>query len=165
MTATLNRDDIIKQYNDARIELNDGTKSSVDVSNLSTEFMHARLKFAEWYDAKSEDEQELIDEISDRTYNITDESDYDDFIELLDDYGITNAQQFEDAFEMEFEGYGEHLLAKFAEEFCDAVGYSNSIPDLFTNCIDWEMVWYSNLRHDYMVVEFNNNTYILRNDF
>ena len=165
MTATLNRDDIIKQYNDARIELNDGTKSSVDVSNLSTEFMHARLKFAEWYDAKSEDEQSLIDEISDRTYYIIEEHEYDAFIEELADYGITTAEQFEDAFEQELEGYGEHIFAKFAEELCDAIGYTESIPELFSNAIDWEMVWYSQLRYDYMSFEFNNNTYVFLNHF
>ena len=163
MTATLDRSDIIKQYEASRLV--DGINVPINYDNISTEFMHARLKFAEWYDAKSEDEQALIDEISDRTYNITDEADYDDFIELLDDYGIEYASQFEDAFEMEFDGYGERVSAKFAEELCDALGYSDSIPDMFTNCIDWELVWYSELQHDYMIVEFNNNSYVFRRHF
>lgn len=138
---------------------------SPEVSKLSDEFMHARLKFAEWYDAKSEDEQALIDAISDRTCFITDEHEYDEFIELLDDYGIEHASQFEDAFEQELEGYSESVLATFAEELCDAMGYTADLPSLFANHIDWETVWYAELRHDFITVEFNNNTYLFHNSF
>ena len=44
---------------------------------VSPEFRKAQQDFAEWYDGKSEDEQELIDAISERTSYITDESEYE----------------------------------------------------------------------------------------
>tara|TARA_Y100000748_G_scaffold13219_1_gene10744 strand:- start:77 stop:574 length:498 start_codon:yes stop_codon:yes gene_type:complete len=152
------RDEYIKQ----RFELNDGHESTVDVNNLSEEFMKARLDFADWYDNKSEDEQQLIDEISDRTYYIIDEEDYDDFIEELLGYGITTASEFEDAFEGEWEGYGERIYALFSEDLIDSIGYTIQ-PEFIQNCVDWELVWYSSLRYDYQTVEFKGNTYFFRN--
>ena len=152
------RDEYIKQ----RFELNDGHESTVDVNNLSEEFMKARLDFAAWYDAKSEDEQLFIDEISDRTYQIIDEEDYDDFIEELADYGITTASEFEDAFFGEWEGYGERIYAQFSEDLIEEMGYDIQ-PEFIANCVDWELVWYSSLRYDYQTVEFKGNTYFFRN--
>ena len=131
-------------------------------TTLSPEFIKARDDFAAWYDAKSEDEQLFIDEISDRTYYIIDEEDYDDFIEELADHGITNAEQFEDAFEGELEGFGERVYAEFSEELIEQCGYAIQ-PEFIANCIDWELVWYSALRYDYNTIEFKGNTYFLRN--
>ena len=131
-------------------------------STLSPEFIKAREDFAAWYDAKSEDMQEFIDEISDRTHYIIDEEDYDDFIEELESYGITTAEQFEDAYEGEWEGYGERIYAEFSENLIDSIGYTIE-PEFIQNCVDWELVWYSSLRYDYQTVEFKGNTYFFRN--
>ena len=80
---------------------------------LSPEFVSARAAFAAWYDSKDAATQELIDSISDRTYFIIEEQDYDRFITMLDeDYGITSAMDFEDQFEAELEGYGDRQLAE-----------------------------------------------------
>ena len=134
----------------------------MSTSTLSPEFIKAREDFASWYDSKSEDMQEFIDEISDRTHYIIDEEDYDDFIEELQSYGITNASEFEDAFEGEWEGYGERIYAQFSENLIDSIGYTIE-PEFISNCVDWELVWYSSLRYDYNVVEFKGNTYFFRN--
>jgi len=157
------RADVIKRYESARIE--EGNPKTINYDNLSTEFMKARLDFADWYDSKPEEIQFLIDEISDRTSFIIDEADYDKFIEELSDYGITTAEQFEDAFEGEYEGYGEHIYAKFAEEFCESAGLDSGIPDLFINAIDYEMVYYQSLQYDFMDFDFNENRYFFRNHF
>jgi len=134
-------------------------------ATLSPEFITARDNFAKWYDAKPEAIQELIDEISDRTSFIIDEADYDNFIEQLSDYGITTAEQFQDAFEAEYEGYAEHIYAKFAEEFCESTGLDSGIPELFINAIDYEMVYYQSLQYDFMDFDFNENRYFFRNNF
>ncbi len=131
-------------------------------TTLSPEFIKARDDFAAWYDAKSEDEQQLIDEISDRTYYIVDEDEYDEFIEELAAYGITTAEQFEDAFDGQLDGVGERIYAEFAEHLFDGIGYEIQ-PEFIANCIDWELVWYSALRYDYNTIEFKGNTYFLRN--
>ena len=130
--------------------------------NLSPEFIKAREDFASWYDSKTEDYQALIDEISDRTYYIIDENEYDEFISLLGDYGITDASSFEDAFNGEVEGHGERVFAEFSEELVESLGYTIE-PEFIANCIDWELVWYSSLRYDYNTIEFKGNTYFFRN--
>lgn len=132
-------------------------------TNLSPEFIKAREDFATWYDSKSEDEQELIDEISDRTSFIIDEDEYDEFLKELDDcYSITTASDFEDAFEGEFEGTGERVTTEFAENFVDSCGYSLE-PEWLSYCIDYSMVWSTTLQYDFSEIEYKGNTYFFRN--
>ena len=134
---------------------------------LSEEFMKASLDYAAWYDAKSEDMQALIDEISDRTSFIIDEDEYDAFIEELDSYGITDATTFEDAFYGEHEGIGERVTTEFTEQLIDDCGYLNSsdIPEFIKPHIDYSSMWYSEIRYDFKDVEFNGNTYFFHNNY
>ena len=91
---------------------------------LSPEFVSARAAFAAWYDSKDAATQELIDSISDRTYFIIEEQDYDRFINMLDeDYGITSAMDFEDRFEAEIEGYGDRFVAESLQDSQGAAAY------------------------------------------
>jgi hypothetical protein len=159
---TLLTGSIREQYIAQRFELNGNHESTVDVDKLSDEFMKARIDFATWYDSKSEEYQSLIDEISDRTSYIIDEEDYDAFIEELANYGINDASEFEDAFNGEWEGYGERVFSEFSEELIESCGYTIE-PEFIANCIDWELVWYSSLRYDYQTIEFKGNTYFFHN--
>ena len=133
-------------------------------ATFSPSFIAARVAFAAWYDRKSPDTQELIDSIAERTYYITEEQEYLDFIALLDEeYGIRWAWDFEDKFEAEFEGYGDSQLAEYASNMIDESGYLDRVPDFLKNHIDWEAVWNCELRYDYSEVQFNENTYLFRN--
>ena len=134
-------------------------------ATLSPQFIKAREDFAAWYDAKSEEIQLLIDVISDRTYHIIDEDEYDQFIDELSDYGITTAEQFEDAFNGEFAGFGEHILTEFAEDYCEATGILGSLSDIAEHCIDYNQVWYYAFQHDFNCVVFNGNSYFFHNHF
>ena len=118
--------------------------------------------FEQWYDSKSEEYQLLIDEISELTSYIIDEEEFDSFIEELANYGINDAEQFTDRFYGEMEGYGERVTSEFAEQLMDDLGYQIE-PDFICGCIDWQLVWYSALRHDFNDVEFQGNTYFFRN--
>ena len=130
----------------------------------SPEFIAARNNFAAWYDALDTDKQELVDSIAERTYYITEEQEYLDFIDLLDEeFGIQCAMDFEDKFEAEFEGYGDNQLAEYASNMVDECGYLDRVPDFLKNHIDWEAVWNCELRYDYSEVQFNENTYLFRN--
>ena len=131
---------------------------------LSAEFIKEQEDFAAWYDAKSEDMQALIDEISDRTSYIIDEDEYDAFIDELDSYGITDAETFADAYYGEIEGTGERVTSEFTEQLCEECGYSIE-PDFIANCIDWSLVWYSAIRYDFNAVEFKGNTYFFSNNY
>ena len=130
---------------------------------LSPEFVTARDAFAAWYDSKDAATQELIDAISDRTYFIIEEQDYDRFIDLLKDEGIESAMDFEDRFEVELEGYGDHQLAEYAEQMLDDCGYLSDLPEMFRNYIDFEAMWNGCLRFDYSEWQFQENTYLFRN--
>ena len=131
---------------------------------LSPEFIAARDNFAAWYDALDTDKQELVDSICERTYYITEEQEYEDFITLLDEeYGIQCAMEFEDKFEAEFESYGNDALAEYAENLVSGTQDLSRVPDFILNHIDWEAVWNCELRYDYSEVQFNENTYLFRN--
>jgi hypothetical protein len=136
--------------------------STATVQNISTMSKAESNAFEAWYDSKYEETQCLIDEISDRTNFIIDEEEYDAFIEELANYGINDSSSFEDAFEGEFEGYGERVFSEFSEELIEALGYDIQ-PEFVAHCIDWEQVWYSSLRYDYQTFEFKGNTYFFRN--
>jgi len=128
-------------------------------ATISPEFIATREAFAAWYDSKDADTQELIDAISERTYFIIDEDEYDAFISLLADLDIKDAGQFEDAFAGEYEFTGEHILSKFAEDFSDDLYPSDDLPEIYRYAIDYQIVWYSALRYDFYDMEFKGNTY------
>ena len=130
----------------------------------SPEFIAARNNFAAWYDALDTDKQELVDSICERTYYITEEQEYEDFITLLDEeYGIQCAMDFEDKFEAEFAGYGDSQLAEYAENMVSECYNLRGIPEFVKSHIDWEAVWNCELRYDYSEIQFNENTYLFRN--
>ncbi len=125
---------------------------------VSPEFKKAREDFATWYDNKDEETQELIDEISDRTYYIIDEEEYDDFIEELDDEGMTTADEFMDRFEAEFES--ESDLIDWVESHLSDCGYLNDVPDFIKNHIDYQSVWECEMRYDYSTIEYKGKIYL-----
>lgn len=107
--------------------------------------------------------QHLIDSIEERTQFVVTEQDFERFIVMLEeDYGITSAMDFEDKFMGEFEGYGEHITAQFCEDMIEECGYLVNVPDFLMGCIDWQLVWYSALRHDFSDIQWQENTYIFR---
>jgi hypothetical protein len=133
-------------------------------ATVSPEFISVRDAFALWYDSLDTDKQELVDSIAERTYYITEEQEYLDFIALLDEeFGIQCAMDFEDKFEAEFAGYGDSQLAEYAENMVEESGYLDRVPDFLKNHIDFEAVWNCELRYDYSEVQFNENTYLFRN--
>ena len=123
--------------------------------------------YEQWYDSKDADTQELIDVIHERTCFIIDEDEYEAFISMLAyDMDITTAEQFESAFYQEYEFIGDHITAKFAEEFCDDVyPIDDNVADIYRYAIDYQLVWYSMLRHDFTDVEFKGNTYIFNRNY
>jgi hypothetical protein len=130
------------------------------MTTLSPAFVASSVRFERWYDSKDADTQELIDEISDRTYFIIDEAEYDAFINMLaSDMNITTAEQFMDAFYGELEGVGDHVTTKFTEDWCEDVYPTVDMPDIYRCAIDFELVWYQSLRYDFYDMEFKGNTY------
>ena len=115
--------------------------------------------FEQWNDSKDADTQELINEIHESTSFIIDEDEYDAFIDALKDEGITTAEEFCDRFRGEWDGVGDHVTTKFTEELCEEVYPTDDMPDLYRFAIDFELVWYQSLRHDFYDMEFKGRTY------
>tara|TARA_B100001175_G_scaffold306879_1_gene305477 strand:+ start:388 stop:696 length:309 start_codon:yes stop_codon:yes gene_type:complete len=71
---------------------------------LSLESLKERQRYADWYEAKPEEEKLLINEIADQTEYILGEDQNNAFIVLLRQSGIRTADQFVDSFCIEYEG-------------------------------------------------------------
>jgi hypothetical protein len=140
--------------------LNHLTKVRLMTCSTAADAQTRMTAYEQWYDSKDENTQSLIDEIHESTHFIVDEDEYDAFINLIEaEGGITTAEQFCDAFNGECEGVGEHITTKFAEDWCDDVYPTDDLPDIYRFAIDFEMVWYQSLRHDFYDMEFKGNTY------
>ena len=75
----------------------------------------------------------------------------------LEDYGIDSVNDFEDAY---FGCYPD--VQTFVEDFVNEC-YShvvNELPHWLQSAIDYEMIWYQNLQHDFFEVSFDGEVYI-----
>jgi hypothetical protein len=122
----------------------------------------ATESFEAWYDAKSEDEQLLIDEINDRIYEGFDEEEYEQFIELLDEEGIISADNLSDALFYQTDKYNAE--EEFAEYIYTELNCKD-IPDEIQGCIDWQLVWDTAYRFDFSSFKFGDYTYFFHNHF
>ena len=118
--------------------------------------------FEVWYDNLDEEKQLLVDEINDRVSDGFDEHDYESFIEKLDDYGITTAEQLSDALWYQTDEY--NAKAEFAE-YVETEINCTEIPSHLEGCIDWQTLWDSYYRFDFYSFEYNNVTYFIHNCF
>jgi hypothetical protein len=122
------------------------------------------------YDELSNDDRDLYDKITDIlgeksrlagspwTHEETIE-----FMEELDDIGITTASEFEDCYEWEHDSYSSYAEKEFAEYWCVEV-MDARIPDIVYAAVDWQDVWDHNLRYDFCYIETANGTFFFRNN-
>ena len=118
---------------------------------------------ADWYDNMTEQAQSLYDQIEDMCPEFTKftTEQCDDFMNELDDIGITTAQEFEDAYYMQFDSYKAE--AEFAEEImCQVTPNLEESPVFFA--IDWQRVWDHSLSYDFSTIEFDGTTYFFHNN-
>ena len=84
------------------------------------------------------------------------------FIDEIEGYGIDSVDTFEDAY------YGCYPnVQTFVEDFVNDV-YShvvNELPDWLQYAIDYELIWYQSLRHDFFEVSFDGEVYIFNRHF
>ena len=114
------------------------------------------------YDDLSTEEQELYDAITNMLGEKWTHEETIEFMDELDDIGITTASQFEDAYEYTHDSWAAYAEKEFSEylviEVMDA-----RIPDIVMAAIDWQAVWDHNLRYDYNSIETVNGTFFFRN--
>jgi hypothetical protein len=100
------------------------------------------------------DAQLLSNHISD--YLGIDEDSAYKLAEELVEYGIETEEQFDDAYQGEFDSYKNE--AEFAENLYNELGEISPDSSLYS-FIDWQQVWDCQLRYDYFVID----TYFFRN--
>ena len=121
--------------------------------------------FEVWYDNLDEEKQLLADEINDRISDGFDEEQYEQFMEILDSYGITTAEQLSDALWYSTEGTPFVTPeAEFAEHIETEVNCTE-IPSHLEGCIDWQTLWDSYYRFDFFSFEYGDYTYFFHNNF
>ena len=112
----------------------------------------------DWYEGLSEERQSLYDRIEDTIGDVEQWSGEkcDEFMDELEDIGITTAYEFEDRFDSYAETYED-----FVQGILDAYGCATFI-DMPWVVIDLEATWERNLRHDYNVVDMNGDLFFFR---
>ena len=120
---------------------------------------------AAWYDNLTEQDQELYDMIEDRCPEFTKLNGglCREFMDELSEYGITTAEQFEDAFFTSFSyAHDESHLGEFVEYLVTEIN-CQELPEFLV--IDWQQSWYANYRHDFFTIEFDGEVYFFHNHF
>ena len=83
-----------------------------------------------------------------------------DFIDELEDYGITTEEQIDDAFSGCYPS-----VENFCEDLIDGIGYLDNAPSLIQDCIDYERMWHHYLSSDYFYIESQTDKYFFNNNF
>jgi hypothetical protein len=120
---------------------------------------------AAWYDNLTEQDQELYDMIEDRCpeFSKYDAAKCQDFMDELSEYGITTAEQFENAYFTSFSyAHDESHFGEFVEFIVTDIN-CQELPEFLV--IDWQQSWYSNYRHDFFTIEFDGEVYFFHTSF
>ena len=115
------------------------------------------------YDNLSSDDKDLYDEITDMLGEKWTHEETIEFMDELEDIGITTASQLEGAYEYTHDSYSSYVEKEFAEYFCIEV-MNAQIPDIVFAAIDWQGVWDHDLRYDFNAIETVNGTFFFRNN-
>ena len=116
---------------------------------------------ADWYDSLTEDQQELYDAIEDMCPEFTklDAEQCQEFMDELDDLGITTSEQFECAYMYQTDAHNAE--AEFAQHYCEEIACMTS--DMSFLVIDWQATWDYALKYDINTIEFDGETYFFQN--
>lgn len=115
------------------------------------------------YDDLSNDDKDLYDKITDILGEKWTHEETIEFMEELDDIGITTASEFEDAYEYTHDSYSSYAEKEFSEWWCVEV-MNAQIPDIVYAAVDWQSVWDHALRYDFNSIETINGTFFFRNN-
>ena len=100
-------------------------------------------------------------------YILNDIPDMDlELFNLINGEGIENVDQWEDAY-VQSMPTSTRVEAQFVEQLMDDLGYleADVIPDGIAGCIDWQLYWDKDLRHDYFTIEYDGQTHFFSRYF
>ena len=115
---------------------------------------------ADWYDSLTEEQQELYDAIEDMCPEFTkfDADQCQEFMNELDDIGITTSEQFECAYMYQTDAHNAE--AEYAQHYCEEIAYISD--DMSILVIDWQATWDYALRYDMSTIVFDGETYFFQ---
>ena len=117
----------------------------------------------DWYEDVLDDQgRDLYDKIEDMCPEFSKLSgeQCQEFIDELDDIGITTAEDFEDRYYYQTDSW--HPFRDFAEYYAEEIACIDLTDHSFL-VIDWERTWDSSLRYDFNTIEFDGETYFFLN--
>ena len=150
---------------DAKPQFTAFYEALMDAKGIPTEPSDGEKELTNWYDSLSEEKQSLYDMIEERCpeFEKLDGEDCQAFMDKLADIGITDADQFEDAFfysddyRHDESHYGEFVEFLVTEMNCE------TLPEFLV--IDWQASWYRNYRHDFIDIEHDRIVYFFHRHF
>ena len=85
---------------------------------------------------------------------------------LINGEGIENVDQWDDAYAGSLPT-SYKVEAQFTESLMDELGVfdGDKIPDGIAYCIDWQVYWDRDLRHDYFTIEYDGMTHFFSRYF
>ena len=133
----------------------------IDAKKANDEWFPPKESGADWYDDLSDEQQELYDAIEDMCPEFTklDAEQCQEFMDELDDLGITTSEQFECAYMYQTDAHNAE--AEYAQHYCEEIAYISD--DISILVIDWQATWDYALKYDVNTIEFDGDTYFFQN--
>jgi len=146
--------DFFEAIIDAKKEFDDNTK---EIYANSTE---DSMSGADWYDSLTEEQQELYNAIEDMCPEFTkfDAEQCQEFMDELDDIGITTSEQFECAYMYQTDAHNAE--AEYAQHYCEEIACMTD--DMSILVIDWQATWDYALKYDMSTIVFDGETYFFQ---
>lgn len=152
-------------------DLEDGSKGCnfveyfeaiLDARKANCEDDQIKVSSADWYESLTEQDSELYDMIEDMCPEFTklDAEECQEFMDELSEHGITTAEQFQDAYFYQTDGWDAEKL--FAEYITTEL-YCIDLPSYLV--IDWQATWDDAVCYDFFTIEFDGETYFFNNNF
>ena len=118
-----------------------------------------------WYDSLTDQDQELYDIIEETCpeFSKLEGKQCREFMDELSEYGITTAEQFQNAYCAQFDyAHDESHYGDFVEYWVTEID-CKELPEFLV--IDWQASWYRNYRHDFIDIEFDGEVYFFFANF
>jgi len=133
----------------------------IDAKKANDEWEPLTKSGADWYDDLSDEQKELYNAIEDMCPEFTklDAEQCQEFMDELDDIGITTSEQFECAYM--YQTAAHNAEAEYAQHYCEEIACMTD--DISILVIDWQATWDYALKYDVNTIEFDGETYFFQN--
>jgi len=104
------------------------------------------------------DMQQRVSEL----FDIDSVSKVDTIIKELEGYGIESEENLDDAYSGCYRDESTFCEDLLCESYSEAI---DAMPVFLQTAIDWEMVWYQSMQHDYFAIYHDSEYYFFNRNF